>query len=180
MRKESPPHFDHYGYPFLEALKRYSTCTITFGRLVKFEHLDFIGFNQLMEGWVGLLLLDWVTLAIPNLIRHFYTYLIRPNKHRLDMFTTLGDKVINLVSSTICRLLGVNDKGDEIFDSNNWPILDNFDPQEALKRLCKPNSSHQKPKLKDLTLWARLILLFVQHNILSRGGHRSEPSYIDL
>ena len=37
-----------------------------------------------------------------------------------------------------------------------------------------------KPKSKDLTLQVRLILLFIQHNILPRGGHRSEPSYIDL
>ena len=27
---------------------------------------------------------------------------------------------------------------------------------------------------------ARLLLLFVQHNIIPTGGHRSEPSYFDL
>ena len=96
------------------------------------------------------------------------------------MFTTFGDKVINVDPPSICRLLGVNDKGDEVFNSNNWPILYNFNPQEALKKLCKPNSLNQKLKLKDLTLQTRLILLFVQHNILPQGGHRSEPSYIDL
>ena len=42
------------------------------------------------------------------------------------MLTTIGDKVANLDPSTMCRLLGVNKKGDEVFDSNNWPILDNF------------------------------------------------------
>ena len=130
--------------------------------------------------------MGWLTFArlsdpsYPNLIRCFYANLIRPNKYRLDMFTTFEDKVINLDPSTMCRLLGVNNKGDEVFDSNNCPILDNFDSQEALKRLCKPSSLHQKPKSKDLTLWARLILLLVQHNILPQGGHRSEPSYVDL
>ena len=59
-------------------------------------------------------------------------------------------------------------------------VLLNFDPQGALKRLCKQGSWHPKPKSKDLTLQARLLLLFVQHNILPRGGHRIEPSYIDL
>ena len=102
--------------------------------------------------------MSWLTFArlsdpsYPNLIRHFYANLIRPNKHRLDMFTTFGDKVINLDLSTMCRLSGVNNEGDVVFDSNNWPILDNFDSQEALKRLCKPNSVHQKPKSKDLIL----------------------------
>ena len=151
IREESPPHFDHSRYPSLEAFKGYST-RIIFGRIVKFEHLDFIGFNQLMRR------MGWLTFArlsdpsYPNLIRHFYANLIRPNKHRLDMFTTFGDKVINLDPSSMCRLLGVNDKGDEVFDSNNWPILDNFDSQEDLKRLCKPNSLNQRPKSKDLTL----------------------------
>ena len=42
---DSPPYFDHFGYPTLEAFKRYSTRTITFGRIIKFDHLDFIGFN---------------------------------------------------------------------------------------------------------------------------------------
>ena len=46
--------------------------------------------------------------------------------------------------------------------------------------MCKPGSWHPKPKSKDLTLQPRLLLLFVQHNILPQGGHRSEPSYIDL
>ena len=67
-----------------------------------------------------------------------------------------------------------------MYDTNNWPILPNFDPQGALKRLCKQGSLHPKPKSKDFTLQARFLLLFVQHNILPRGGHKSEPSYIDL
>ena len=46
------------------------------------------------------------------------------------MFTTLGYKVINLDPSSMCKLLGVHDKGDEVFDSNNWPILDNFNPKK--------------------------------------------------
>ena len=39
------------------------------------------------------------------------------------------------------------------------------------------------PKIKIQildTFQAMLFLLFVQHNILPRGGHKSEPSYMDL
>ena len=128
IRKASPPHFNYFGYRSLDAFKRYSTRIITFGRIVKFEHLDFIGFNQLIRR------MGWLTFArlsdpcYPNLIRRFYTNLVRPNKHRLDMFTTLGDKVMNLDPPSMCRLLGVHDKGDEVFNSNNWLILDNFNP----------------------------------------------------
>ena len=39
---------------------------------------------------------------------------------------------------------------------------------------------HPKPKSKHLTPQFMLLLIFVQHNILTRGGHRSEPSYMDL
>ena len=70
----------------------------------------------------------------------------------------------------MCKILGVNDEGAEVYDSNNWPNLSNFDAQAALKRLCKPGSWHPKPKSKDLTLQVRLILLFVQHNILPGEG----------
>ena len=72
------------------------------------------------------------------------------------------------------------DDGIKVYDSNNWPVLSNFDPQEALKRLRKQSSWHLKHKSKHLTLRARLLLLFVQLNIFPRGGHRSEPSYMDL
>ena len=71
IHEDSPPHFDYSEYPSLEAFKRYSTRAITFGRIVKFDHLDFIGFNQLMRR------MGWLTFArlsepcYPNLIRRF-------------------------------------------------------------------------------------------------------------
>ena len=88
MREESPPHFDHSDYPSLEAFKRYSTRTITFGRVVNFSHLDFIGFNQLIRRMGLLTFARMNNLSYSNLIRHFYANLTRPNKHHLDMFTT--------------------------------------------------------------------------------------------
>ena len=73
---------------------------------------------------------------------------------------------IKLDPSTMCRILGVPDEGAEVFDSNSWPIVENFNPQECLRRLCKSNALILKPKSIDLTLEARLILIFIQHNIL--------------
>ena len=80
----------------------------------------------------------------------------------------------------MCKILGVNDEDVEVYDSNNWSNLSNFDAQAALKRLCKSGSWYPTPKSKDLTLQARILLLFVQHNLLPWGAHRSEPSYMDL
>ena len=80
----------------------------------------------------------------------------------------------------MCRILSVIDDGDEVYDSNNWLIQSNFDAQVPLKHLCKPKSWHLKLKSKDLILQARLLLLFVQHNILIGGGHRSESFYMNL
>ena len=81
IREESPPYFDHSGYPSLEVFKKYSTCTITFGIIVKFEHLDFIGFNQLMRGMGWLNFARLSNPSYPNLIRNFYANLIRRNRH---------------------------------------------------------------------------------------------------
>ena len=80
----------------------------------------------------------------------------------------------------MCRILGVHDEEAKVFDSNSWPIVENFNPQECLRRICKSNALILKPKSIDLTLEARLNLLFIQHNILPRGGHLSEPTYVDL
>ena len=46
MRGESPLHYDHSSYLSREAFNRYSIRNITFGRVVNFSHLDFMGFNQ--------------------------------------------------------------------------------------------------------------------------------------
>ena len=36
-----------------------------------------------------------------------------------DLICTLKDIDIELDPSTMCRILGVNDEGDEVYDSNN-------------------------------------------------------------
>ena len=40
---------------------------------------------------------------------------------------------INLHPPTMCRILGVPNEGDEVSDTNSWPIVANFDPQAAVK-----------------------------------------------
>ena len=109
-----------------------------------------------------------------------YGNLAKPNKGSLHLVATLRDVKIELDPSSMCRILGVHDEGAEVFYSNSWPIVENFNPQECLRRLCKSNALILKPKSIYLTLEARLILLFVQHNILPRGGHLSKPTYVDL
>ena len=44
-----PPRFDRSTYPSQEASDRYSTRTITSSRVINFEHLSFMGFNQTMR-----------------------------------------------------------------------------------------------------------------------------------
>ena len=180
IREDSPPRYDHSSYISQEAFDRYSTVTISYGRIVNFEHLGLMRVNQMMRR------MQWLTFArlsypsYPNLIRRFYANLSKPNKDCLDLICTVKDVNIELDPSTMCRILGVNNDGDEIYDSNNCPILPNFNAQATLKRLYKLDSWHPKPKSENLTLQSRLPLIFVQHNILSQGGHRSEPSYMDL
>ena len=104
----------------------------------------------------------------------------KPSKRSLHLVATLGDVEIELDPSSMCRILGVHDEEAEVFYSNSWPLVENFNPQECLRHLCKSNALILKPKLIDLTLEARLILFFIQHNILPQGGHLSEPTYVNL
>ena len=95
MREESPPHFDHSGYPSLDAFKKYSTRNITFDMILNFTHLDFMHFNQLMRR------LKWLTLArlsnpcYPSLVRRFYANLTKPHKGRMYLVATLGVVKLN-------------------------------------------------------------------------------------
>ena len=59
----------------------------------------------------------------PSLIRRFYANLSKPHKHHLDLICTLKGIDIELDPYTMCRILGVNNDGDEVYDFNNLPIL---------------------------------------------------------
>ena len=161
MQEDSPSHYDHSGYLSREAFNCFSNRNINFGRIPNFSSLDFMNFNQIMRR------LKWQSFArlnnpfYPSLIRHFYGNLTKPSKGSLHLVATLGDVEIELDPSSMCRILGVHDEGAEVFDSNSWPIVENFNPQECIRRLCKSNALILKPKSIDLTLEARLILLFV-------------------
>ena len=61
--------------------------------------------------------------SYPSLIRKFYANLSRPTKGRLYLIATLGDIKIELEPSSLCRILGIKDEGDEVYDTNSWPIL---------------------------------------------------------
>ena len=86
----------HSSYPSLEAFKRYSTNTITFGRVVNFGHLDFMGFNQLIRRMGWLTFAGISNLSYPKLIRSFYANLNQPCNNHLSFFSTFGDIEIEL------------------------------------------------------------------------------------
>ena len=85
MQEDSPPHYDHSGYPSREAFNRFSTRNINFGKIPNFSHLDFMNFNQIMGR------LKWQSFArlnnpsYPSLIRHFYGNLTKPSKGSLHL-----------------------------------------------------------------------------------------------
>ena len=117
--EESPLRYDHSSYPSQEAFDMYSTRTITYGRIVNFGHLDFMGFNQLM------CIIRWLTFArlsnpsYPSLISRLYANMSKPYQHQLDLVSILNKVDIELDPSTMCRILGVNNDGDEVYGSNN-------------------------------------------------------------
>ena len=69
------------------------------------------------------------------MVRRFYGNLVKPNKGGMHLLATLGVVEIELDPSSLYRILGVNDEGAEVFDTNSWPIIENFYPQECVRHL---------------------------------------------
>ena len=117
-------------YPSRDAFNRYSTRNINYGRIPNFIH-----FNQIMRR------MKWLSFARINnplytsLVRIFYGNLIKLNKGSMHLVATLGDVEIELDPSSLCRSLGVQDEGAEVFDTNSWPIVENFNPQACVRHL---------------------------------------------
>ena len=65
--------------------------------------------------------------SYPNLVRCFYANLTQPRKYCLVMHTTIGDKTIKVYAPGFCRLLRAPNEGDDVYDSNAWPTINNFD-----------------------------------------------------
>ena len=107
---------------------------------MNFEHLGFIGFNQIMRTMTWIIFARMSNPSYLSLIRRFYANLSKPHKHCAKVTCTLKGDDIELSPSTMCEILRVNDEGNELHDSNIWPIVPNFDVEQALKRLCKPDS----------------------------------------
>ena len=83
IHEDSPPQCDHSSYPSQEAFNRCSTHTISFGRVIKFSHLDFTGFNQLMRRMRWLTFSRLSNPSYPSFSRRFYANMSQPYKQRL-------------------------------------------------------------------------------------------------
>ncbi|PON98162.1 hypothetical protein TorRG33x02_059920 [Trema orientale] len=59
-------------------------------------------------------------------------------------------------------------------------MIEDFDPQQALLRVCSLDSFQPKPHVTDLTLEARNLFQYVSQNMILRGGHRDAPTFCDL
>ena len=73
--------------------------------------------------------MKWLSFArISNPSYRFYGNLVKPHKGSMQLVATLGDVEIELDPSSICRIFGVHDEGAKVFDTNSWPIVENFNP----------------------------------------------------
>ncbi|PON75001.1 hypothetical protein PanWU01x14_047180 [Parasponia andersonii] len=59
-------------------------------------------------------------------------------------------------------------------------MLDDFDPQQALLRVCSLDSFQLKPHVINLTLDARILFQFMSQNMIPQGGHRDAPTFCEL
>ncbi|PON55373.1 hypothetical protein PanWU01x14_188670 [Parasponia andersonii] len=59
-------------------------------------------------------------------------------------------------------------------------MIEDFEPQQALLRVCFPDSFQPKPRVTNLILEARILFQFVSQNMIPRAGHRDAPTFSDI
>ena len=57
--------------------------------------------------------------SYPSLIRHFYGNLEQPTRGTMTLVATLGDVEIVLDTRSLCRILGVDNDGAIVLDTNS-------------------------------------------------------------
>ncbi|RVW25332.1 Retrovirus-related Pol polyprotein from transposon RE1 [Vitis vinifera] len=68
-----------------------------------------------------------------------------------------------------------------VYESKAWPIVLSFEPREVIQRMCSLVEAQGmgKPLAHSLTLISRVLHHMICSNLLPRGRHRDEVSYIE-
>lgn len=79
--------------------------------------------------------------------------------------------------------MGIPHDGERIYEPKNWPICWDFDYVIALRFLLGNMELEDIPRkilANQLQVSYRLLHLIVSHNLIPRGGHREESTFMDV
>ena len=88
---------------------------------------------------------------------------------------------IRLSLESICCIFNIPSVGLKVYESKAWPIVLSFEPREVIQRMCSLVEAQGmgKPLAHSLTLISRVLHHMICSNLLPRGRHRDEVSYIE-
>ncbi|KAB1226559.1 hypothetical protein CJ030_MR1G001455 [Morella rubra] len=130
------------------------------------DHSDFeIERPFVKQGWRNLL--DMGNEVFPKYVRIFFSNMTVG----WEAGVILGD------------ILGIPHVGIRAYELKTWPVCKGFDYGEALVYLLGNGVAEDAPRkihANQLPIRSRLLHLICTHNLIPRGGHREEVTFMDV
>ncbi|KAB1202573.1 hypothetical protein CJ030_MR8G016247 [Morella rubra] len=97
--------------------------------------------------------------------------------------STVGGREIILNEVILGDILGIPHVGIRAYEFKTWPVCKGFDYGEALVYLLGNGVAEDVPRkihANQLSIRSRLLHLICTHNLIPRGGHREEVTFMDV
>ncbi|KAB1212907.1 hypothetical protein CJ030_MR5G010207 [Morella rubra] len=95
----------------------------------------------------------------------------------------VGGRDIILNEVILGDILGIPHVGIRAYEFKTWPVCKGFDYGEALVYLLGNGVAEDAPRkihANQLPIHSRLLHLICTHNLIPRGGHREEVTFMDV
>ncbi|KAB1220626.1 hypothetical protein CJ030_MR3G009424 [Morella rubra] len=163
----------------------FSKRKVMLGRKVSVESLSDFEIERLFvkQGWRNLL--DMGNEVFPKYVRIFFSNMIIGWEARglFPVRSMVGGREIILNEVILGDILGIPHVGIWAYEFKTWPVCKGFDYGEALVYLLGNGVAEDAPRkihANQLPIRLRLLHLICTHNLIPRGGHREEVTFMDV
>jgi hypothetical protein len=135
------------------------------------------------QGWLNLL--DMGNEVFPKYVRMFFANM-STGWEAGGLFTVkskVGGRDVVLNEVIIGEIFGIPHVGIRAYELKTWPVCKGFDYGAALSLLLGADVAEDAPRkihANQLPVRLRLLHLICTHNLMPRGGHREEVTYMDV
>ncbi|KAB1203411.1 hypothetical protein CJ030_MR8G000560 [Morella rubra] len=162
----------------------FSKRKVMLGRKVDVESLSEFEIERpfLKQGWRNLLI--WVPKCFPNTLGFSLLIDCRVGSWRFIYREEYGWRTEIILNEVILGdILGIPHVGIRAYEFKTWPVCKGFDYGEALVYLLGNGVAEDVPRkihANQLSIRSRLFHLICTHNLIPRGGHREEVTFMDV